>query len=247
MKLKNLLFCILALVLTSCSSLSYKRHAKDYDKILTKSRNVAILPPSIEVFTSDALGNKEKMYNYEIYLGDIMVERIKDILSSKGLRSVILYRKDIVDKKLYPDVTKIRDKYNQIREELYSTIAWETEKAHSVNVNVDSSAFVIGDKTGSDIILFVDYVRNIKTTGSRALAFFSDLFLNTSSSSDVDKAVIFIGLVDAKNGNLIWLNFFELQDSLLGSIFKTGEDKKIDTDHLNKVIQGVLKEIKISE
>ena len=58
---------------------------------------------------------------------------------------------------------------------------------------------------------------------------------------------IFIGLVDAKNGNLIWLNFFELQDSLLGSIFKTGEDKKIDTDHLNKVIQGVLKEIKISE
>jgi hypothetical protein len=60
-------------------------------------------------------------------------------------------------------------------------------------------------------------------------------------------AVMFIGLVDAKNGNLLWLNFFELQDSLFGAMFKRGDDRKIDTDHLDKIINGVLKEIKISE
>jgi hypothetical protein len=234
-------------VLTSCGSTSSIRHSLEYDKILTKSKKILILPASVNVY-SEGIAKKTQQYNYEIYLSDIIAERIKLSLDKKGLKSTILAKKDIIDKSMYKDISKLRNKYNEAREELYKELLWNTEKAFSVSHYIDSSTMIIGDKTETDILLFVDYIRNIKTNGSRTLSFIADMMIGTKMSDDVDSAVMFIGLVNAKDGKLLWSNFIKITDSLVGSMFNnTGNDKTIDTNHIDKIVYGVLHEIKIGD
>jgi hypothetical protein len=246
MKTRLISLFIITIILSSCGTISSVRHSVEYDKILNKSNKILILPSSVEVVTSDTLGKKDRQYNYEIYLSDIMSESLKSAIQNKGFRATILHKKDIIDKGIYKDISKLRAKYNEAREELYKTLLWDTEKAFSVSYNIGPEAIIVGEKTESGILLFADYVRNIKTTGSRTIAFIADAFFNTRSSDDVDSAVMFIGLVNAKDGKLLWLNFFKVTDSLIASICtNTGSDKKIDTDHLDRIIKGVLSELKL--
>jgi len=248
MKIRLFALLVTAIILSSCGSVSSVRHSVDYDKTLTKSKKMLILPTSVDVSTADALGKKTRQYNYEIYLSDIMVDRLQLAMDAKGFRTNILRKKDIIDKGIYKDISKLRTKYNEAREELYKILLWDTEKAFAVSRNIDTSAIIVGEKTESDVLLFADYVRNIKTNGARTISLVTDILFGTKNSDDVDSAVMFIGLVDAKDGKLLWLNFFKITDSIIGSMFEnSGSDKKIDNNHLDKIIKGVLSEIKVGD
>ena len=83
--MRIILFFLIASILSSCGGSSAIRHSENYERTINKSGITLILPPSVEVNSIDSSYNKQRMHNYEVYLGDLIKERVAIILEKLNL------------------------------------------------------------------------------------------------------------------------------------------------------------------
>jgi hypothetical protein len=251
MRLRSIFLSLLMMLTISCTKKTTIRYAANYQDAINKSHQVLILPPNVEVNTVDIGNKKTRMYNYEEHLASLMTEQLTTALQKHGFRTKIFHKKDIKEQELYDSLMLLRKAYNPILEELYSPLDWEIKKATAITKNAGEHTIKIGEKTESDILIFTDYARNVKTNGARTLGFITDFFTGPiyaykpnelrpiliNPSENVDQALMVIALIDAKNGNILWTNFSGIKSDLCSSmLFESSNDKKTDIKHLDKII-----------
>lgn len=181
------------------------------------------------------------MYDYETHIEGTISDIILTSLADKGLRVKLLRKKDIHDQKLGNIVSNLRRQYNTAREVLYTPLNWDHKKAFSVVKNIGSTTKDLREKTGGDLLIFVDYVGAIKTTGARTLDFATSLILGSTAVKDADNSSIVIGIVDAKSGDVLWMNLRVIQKDLYDCAFDNFSDQhKIEKKTLTELITQTL-------
>ncbi|CAK6508645.1 hypothetical protein [Rickettsia helvetica] len=78
-------------------------------------------------------------------------------------------------------------------------LLWPEEKAFSITQNIGEPAVILGEKTGADIFVLLNYIQMIKTNGARTRDFLMSAF--GCSVSNADNIFMSIGIVEAKSGN----------------------------------------------
>jgi hypothetical protein len=253
--LRFIALCLLAVISSACTKTTSIRHALDYENKIARSDQAIVLPPKVDVNMVDFSGKQTQMYNYEVYIADLISERIVVGLNKKGLRAVVLHKRDIKEKGLYKDLVHARSNYDKARDNLYTPLLWEEEKSFNIEKNIGEHSGPLGEKTQSDLLVFVDYAQNVKTNGARVAGFVTDMFLGSMRrnsfstaedlSNDTDTSVMFVGIVGAQSGDLLWSNFFKISHDLFSSMWQNaGDSRKTDIKHLDKIIDGALHELK---
>jgi hypothetical protein len=241
--MRIILFFLIVSILSSCGS-SAIRHSENYERTINKSGITLILPPSVEVNSIDLGYNKQRMHDYEVYLGDLIKERVAIILEKLNLKVSILNAQKINEKNLYPDLLKIRDSYYLAITELFK----DKDKAINIINNIDSATVLFQQTSDkSDILVFVDYFRDVKSNESRTFDFVTNTIFSTLSgyntyrnTSDDDNTVIIIGFVEANTGKVLWINSGTTTKGLGESIFKSSNSRKDDIKALDEIFSRLL-------
>lgn len=238
-----LFFPLILLAITGCTKTTSIRHTAEYKKSIGATREILVLPPVAEVNMVNATGSKERMYEYEYHIEDLISQKIVSAIQAKGLRVRLLKKQDIKEQKLYNYVILLRNDYNSIREELYLPHLWEEKKAFSIDKKVTKGLADLQQKTGSDIIMIVDYAGAVKTNGARMLGFALSLLpYNAQAANNTDNSVMVIGIIDAKTGSVLWTNMSMDQKSLYSSAIDSfSSQKNVDTQRVNGLISTALK------
>nr|WP_016926564.1 hypothetical protein [Rickettsia conorii] len=75
-----------------------------------------------EVYTLDIGNCKERKYNYEDHLEELLKQEISLAMQKNGLRVKLLYNKDIRTQKLDDLVSRFRSSYNNTYTVLYTPL-----------------------------------------------------------------------------------------------------------------------------
>ncbi len=225
MRFLNILFLAFVIITTvGCGKpTTLQRYHAGYEAEIIKLNEVLIIPPVATVHTVGAFGSKEKMYDYEFNLEDLIQKQMIAAIEAKGYRAQLLHKKTIAEQHLNNLVMTLRDEYALVSKVLYTPAAWEEEKAFSINQNLGKLAIELGEKTHSDLILIADYNGAIKTNGARTADFIGAMLTGHSDAlQNSDSATMLIAIIDTKNGTLLWSN---MGHSILGMFDGTQTDK----------------------
>ncbi len=240
MRLLNIFFLAFIIMSTiGCAKpTTLERYHAGYETEIIRHNEVLIIPPVATIHTVGAFGSKEKMYDYEFNLEDLIQRQMVAAIAEKGYRVQLLHKKTIAEQHLNNLVMPLRDEYALVSKELYTPARWEEEKAFSINQNLGKIAIELGEKTHSDLILITDYSGAIKTNGARTADFIGAMLTGYSNALDnSDSATMLIAIIDAKNGNLLWSN---MGHSILG-LFNGTQTDKDDIKRIDGMIADILK------
>jgi len=247
MYLRYLLLVLLAVVSSACVSRTTVRHSSDYQSVIARSNHeVLVMPPVAEV-NMVGLGNKKtRMYDYEYHLEDIIIQEVIPALQEQGLRAKVMRRRDLHDQGLTADFTRLRDRYNEVRDQLYKETFWDEKQAFDISENTGPFATPIGAKNQGDLIVMLDYARDVKTSGARTADFMMDLVLRTNASQDADKSILIIGIIDAKTGKLLWTNLGMDMRSVIasGMIDNSYTEDELASKRLKAILSTIFKTFK---
>jgi len=235
------------MIISSCTTTTTVRHCSNYTDVVNASKGgMLILPPEVEVNTISATNVKTRMHDYEVHLAHLISERASVAIEKTNLRAQILHGKDIRDKKLYPDLKKIRHNYDENREILYKVIHLKPENASAIENKINSSAAVFKEKTDTDILVFIDYLYDVKSSGAIAVsiltkALFGSRHYHYDSEENGDKVVMIIGFVQASTGKVLWTNMCVDYISSGGGLFSSMDAKQTDIYNLDRIFAKILK------
>lgn len=237
------------MMLANCSTYTTVRHMKDYQKSLKEGSQILIVPPDIEVHMVGAFSHKERMYQYEYHLEELIYEQLRNSFEENGFRVKILNKKNIADLKLNENFYSFRTKYNSAKEELYKPLTMLTQQAYDSQKNIGGEAKVIGIATNCKFLIITDYNRSVKTNGARTLDFAASLLLGShDGANNADTGVMFIGIVEAASGDILWANFSVKTRDIYTSAFDNLSDRdKVDAQHLKELIIAILEPLKSSK
>lgn len=77
-----------------------------------------------EVYTLDIGNCKERKYDYEDHLEELLKQEISLAMQKNGLRVKLLHNKDIRTQKLDDLVSRFRSSYNNTYTALYTPLLW---------------------------------------------------------------------------------------------------------------------------
>ncbi|MGX6960818.1 MAG: hypothetical protein ACIPMY_06440 [Rickettsia endosymbiont of Pentastiridius leporinus] len=235
-----MLCCFLAFIATGCTKTTSVRHVSGYNKSMLARKEILVLPMQTEVYTLDAGNRKERKYDYEDHLEELLKQEIILAAQKKGLRVKLLRRKDIRDQKLDDLVSRFRKDYNNAYTTLYTPLLWAEEKAFSITQNLNDSAVILGEKTGGDVFLLIDYAQMIKTNGARTKDFLMQVAFGCSASNS-DNLTMSIGIVDATRGRVLCTNTTATPQPFSTSIFCTRDKSEVENFH--RVINSLLSQL----
>jgi PBP1b-binding outer membrane lipoprotein LpoB len=240
---------LIAVIVSSCSTTV--RHKDNYQSSIARSnKQMLILPPLVEVGMIDIAGKKERMYDYELNLEDILSQETIDALRNEGFRIKSIRRKTLHEQGLIREEARMRNRYNESRELLYSELMWDEAKAYNINENVGRQfSSVIGTKNETDLLIMIDFMKDFKTTGAKTKDALIDTFLGTTYSSNNDKSIMILTIIDSRTGDILWANIGTHIPVLLNSagnflLTEKEIDQKISKDLLKQILAPYKKEQK---
>jgi hypothetical protein len=244
--MKILALAIVGVYLSSCSETTSVRHYQSYQDVIQTTKSALILPVQAEVNTVDVAGKKERMHDYEDHMEGVIANELIPMAQEKGLPVKLLTRKDIHDQNLLQIVDAMRDSYHEIREELYKVPLWDVKDAFVLSKNIGTTAVDLGTKTNSDILILVDYLEISKTSGARTMDMAMNIGLallgvHQDEDPTAQSNVIVLGIIDAKTGDILWINNAKGKQTALGEFFQSsGTDLEIDQRKAKVLLQNVL-------
>lgn len=234
---KFLPLLIVGLLCCGCTPTTTLRHHSNYKDSIKSAKDAVIMPVVAEVNTVSFGGKKERMYDYETHIEGMISEIMLSSLVDKGLRVKLLRKKHIHEQHIGDIILSLRKHYNDAREELYSPLNQEHKKAFNIVKNIGNSAKALRETIGSDLLIFVDYVGAVKTTGARTLDFASTILLGDEVSKDADNSSLVIGLIDARGGDVIWMNLGVVQKDIYDCAFDNfSSHSKVEKETLTRLI-----------
>lgn len=231
-----ILLIVVTLNFCACVNHTSVRHSPEYKSVMNQNPEILILPPEAEVVTLEASGKSKRMYDYEYNIEFIIANQLIPELAKKGFKAKLLDRKTIYDYKLNEAIANLNHIYKNNRNNLYKHHLWEESKAFSINSSIGSSAISIGSKTNSKILLITNYARAIKTSGSRTKDVMMDIFLGTRHSDNADNAVMVVGIIEIKNGRILWTN----RITAMRGVFSSSSDKKEEDKQMKQIVSNIL-------
>lgn len=246
MRLLPLIALTLVILTSACTKTTTIRSNSQYNAVLEKQKEVIILPPTVEVNIIDAGNSKKRAYNYEVNLEQLAANETNIDMKEMGYHVRVMHRKDFHDLGIYDSYIRFQDAYNAARRELYKPLLWEETKAFAITDNLGKPAIILGKKTNSDIIVVIDYEGAVKTTGARAKDFAIGLFVNNNEAlSNADSSLMIIGIIDAKTGNILWINLgIDRKDIFSCAMDNFSSQNDIDVKRLNDLVDDILKPLK---
>ncbi|MFV9848861.1 MAG: hypothetical protein AB8U35_03680 [Rickettsia aeschlimannii] len=178
-----------------------------------------------EVYTLDIGNCKERKYDYEDHLEELLKQEISLAMQKNDLRVKLLHNKDIRTQKLDYLVSRFRSSYNNAYTALYTPLLWPEAKAFSMTQNIGEPVIILGEKTGADIFVLLNYVQMIKTNGARTRGFLMSAL--GCSVSNADNIFMFIGIVEVKSGRILWINATPQAQPFSSSIFSSRDKSEI--------------------
>jgi hypothetical protein len=243
--LKNSIFIIILSVTACGNKYTTVRQSPSYNRQAVKQKEILILPTDAIVNTVDFAGKKERMYDYESYIDDLINKSLADKLKENGYKVVRLTRKELHDKKISAQVSRLKDKYNTSIDELYSSYVLPVEKAHSISNNIGKQDIDFKNNEQDSLILLSDYTSDVKTSAARTKDVLIDAFLGSRLATSADVAKIIVGLVDYKSGNILWTNVSsDMKDAYNGAFERIhSSDQEIDIKRTDRLAEFSLNEL----
>jgi hypothetical protein len=235
--MRIIFFFLVAIFVSGCKT--PVRHTENYQSLIA-GRNALIMPPVLEMNTVDVSWKKTRMTEHEANLCNLIRERIVLALKDKNISAKILHAKDINDLSLQDPLRRLRDSYDPIIKELYNTELWDLKKAAVIDKSIKDDAAIFGKKTSSDLLVFVDCYRDIKTNGAHIRDQIIPWWISKAKGSAQypDFSRIVVGFIDADTGKFIWSNIS------LYSSFKVSSDISLASgfEYAGGIVDLVLKE-----
>ena len=238
----------ISLGFSGCSPMTLERHSAGYENVVAKQKDVLILPSEVYVETIDYLGAKERKHDYEYHLEKIIDREMLPAIEEKGFKAKRLTRRDIHNQKLIGIVADLRAGYESKRAALYKENFWDGKRAFGIAENIGAIAVELGESTKSDLLVFVDFLGTSKTRGAQTIEILTDALMvafsgNSARNSDPsEEAVMIIGIIDAKTGNILWSN------KSIGNVIGMGDalerfehDDTISSKEIKTLIRAILK------
>lgn len=235
--IRLLLLACFAFVFIGCSTTTV-RHSKDYQSYLDESRNYVVLPPEATVSEIDISGTGKRLYNFEYNIEIIIAEQIIPILNDKGFRAKLLTRKDIHDQKINIAINRLDEEYQEISKKLYKEESISEDKAFNIDMNVGNIISIPASQNNADIAIIASYIRSIKSSGSQALGFAAALVGHGSEPADIAK--LQIAFINAKTGEILWVN----RSAKIYSTFFSSDSKELERKIIKEHILLTLKPLK---
>lgn len=238
MRLSHSLLLAALLLSSACAApRTTIRHSPDYTAILREQGVLTVLSPEVSVNTVNIGNQKERMYDYEYHLEDVIAKELTAALKSKGYEVTSLRKADIHKQQLSRTLMEMRNEYNIARNSLYTPLTMEETNAFSIRKHLGERTIIFGEKTNSNLLVLVDYSGSIKTNGARAKDFAMDMLLGTQSSSSVDGSTLIVGIVDGLTGNLLWSNITADNKGIYASAFDNLKTQEVaDNERIRQLI-----------
>lgn len=239
-------------MLSACAKTTSVRYHKDFQNQLSQSKQLALLPATVNVVTVDSFGKTSRNYNYESQVEDVIIDVLKPILIDKGYKTVFLNRKEIHDNKLSGSVLAFREDYNTKIQTLYTVPLWVEAKAYNVDLFLDRKADAVSKLTESELIIFVEYALRAKTSGACTSQFtksmLSAALLGAAASNPEDDAAevlsLRLAIIDPNNGRFLWSNSTKTLYSVFSSMFSGKKSNQtIESDRLKGLFKELLEDL----
>lgn len=225
------------LSLSACGTYTSARYTPDYQKTLKANPAVSVVTPDVQVMTADFAGKTERMVDFEYHLEPMIQAALVSALKNKGYDVNTLSRRDLKDQNIYQDNDRLRQKYNEAVASLYQgQLMQKEETAGRIKVNTGTAAFALGQASGKPILMLVNYHEVVSTNGARMRDFAMDVVMKALAgpnaqtqnlSDNVEAATLTVGLLNAKNGDVLWVNRASVQESLAGSGLNSLKDNDV--------------------
>ncbi len=229
----------LALVSLSFSgcSMTPERHMSGYESVVAKQKDVVVVP-AVVVYTN----NKERMRTYESHLKKIIDLEMIPAIQEKGFNVKMLTYKDIHDQKLQRVMKQLDEEYVSKHRILYQRNLWSEKEAFNILENLGSSAVELGEATKSDLLVFVDFASASKEAAPRTHEAIAGFFLGRPLEKRfLEASIIDIGIIDAKTGNLLWMNRHIYKGTGIAKYLETFEkDETAGSNEIKPLIRAVL-------
>lgn len=242
--MRYFLILLISIFASACSSKTTVRHSSNYQAIIAQGNHeILILPPTVAVNSVDIAGKKTRMYDYELFLESIIHDQLIPALQEQGLRPKVIKRKDLFDQHLLNENNRLLNSFDEANKELYKETLWKTEEAFNISKNLGQFAVDIGSKNQTDLLIALDYARDVKTNGARTKDFMVDLLIGGNNFGQADASIIIVGIIDAKTGNLLWSN---LGSDLRGgfSLENLSSEEKAAAGRIKEILETIFKPFK---
>jgi hypothetical protein len=256
--MKNIFFILLLLTLTSaCSSKTFVRAAPDYSLILTKQKVASILPPEIEVNQVDALNKKNRAYNYEEKVEDIITDILVNSMRDKGYNISLLPKAKISTSKLSKDLVDTKDEFNDLMGVLYTDGAWSREKAYSIDYKIPTT-MAFNQTIGTDLVVLLSIYSESKTSAAIAKDFTSEVLKSalisvatggrsysySSNAEPAEVTIVRLAILNAANGQVLWTHSVSSSSNMISNTVNSFSDSdKVDRDRFTNIINIALKDL----
>lgn len=236
---------LVAIIASSCTTTV--RHKDNYQSAIARSNHkMLILPPAAEVGTIDITGKRERMYDYELHLEDILSQETIEALSNEGFRVKAISRRTLHEQGLTRDEARLHTRYDEARDSLYANHNLDKKKAFNINekIGVQFSS-VIGKKNDTDLLIMIDFIKNFKTTGAKTKDAIMDALLRTNYSADTDKSIMILTIIDANSGDILWSNLATHVPVMFNSATNfLLTEKEIDQKIAKELLENILRPYK---
>jgi len=241
-KIRQIIGLCFILCLAGCASKTTTlRHSPNYQASLKEHPEILVLPPTAEVHRVGVGNQKERLENYESHLESLLAKELCLILRSKGFQAETFSKALIHKQQLGGPLFHLHQRYKEARETLYKPLAWKEEPAYAIHQPLGLAAINFGKKIPQSVLLFADYVGTTKTNGARALSFVGGFFFDRKELENADNAVLVVGLVDAKTGDLIWTNLeTDHRNLLYSSLDNLSAQDKVDQKKIRILAERTL-------
>jgi hypothetical protein len=218
---------MLSFPLTACGRYTTARHSADFSPEAIKQGGIVIMPAEVESYMVGNLSKKERLYEYEDHLEDLIAQTLPEFLSKEGYRVVSFKRSDLHQRKLSAAVLQLRERYNQAISELYAKPVMPEKEAHNINKNLGSN--LLTELQVAKYLLFCDFSTYSKTTASRVADLMIDVVMGGGNLSEKSEGeVMLLGIIDLKQGNIVWTNKGAAHHSLFEGVLQKKDDNQID-------------------
>ncbi|MDA0967513.1 MAG: hypothetical protein O2970_11220 [Proteobacteria bacterium] len=242
MKMMRLLVVVSLLFTTACVSNTTVRSKTNYENTLKAKETIAVLPSTAEVYTV-GFGKKERMYDYEAGLEELINRELIPLFKEKGYNVRNLRKADIHDKGISRKVVDLKESYHPKIRNLYTPVLMKKELALNTNVKVDDKASSeLKDATEADVISVVNYTGTVQTNGARALGFAMDVLVGGSTAAET--STLTVSLLDADTGELLWSNLSSVAKDLFSSgLSNLSEQEEVDKKNINRLGKNLLRNL----
>lgn len=242
---KILPLIILLFFTTACTKTTTVRHTEKFEIPLAKSNKTLLLPPEIELYHITASHKHDRLYDYEDYLEDTIIDQFIDHMDCKNYKVQFFTRREIGQNKLSREVVDTKDESADTLKILYDTELWPAEKAYTINQIIPAAA-MLGEKTNADIIVIMHVYSAALSTGASMKHIATSVALQAltgirTGGSGGASFMIRIAFLDAKTGSVLWSNSYKGEGGAFNSPTSFIKNNKKDTKTVKALFKEVLK------